>query len=369
LHDFHTCLVEKNAMRSSAIRRNGRPGFTLIELLVVIAIIAVLIGLLLPAVQKVREAASRMSCANNLKQIGLAALNYENTYGKIPPSRIINLGSPPGTPGQPGYPYLGVDHSWAPLLLPYLEQDNLYKQYNLDFPFLSSPTFVPGTPNNLGVIQNPIKTFLCPSSPRSASVLNSRIYSFGSFQVPITAAPSDYATCSAINQNSITFFGYPTGTSVSSVQSAMKLWARGSGLALAGLAPQSPNSMAAILDGTSNTILMAEDAGRPERWIKGVKVGNQQDGGWGDPDSDYGLDGVTIDTSTNPISVRGIGNCVINCDNDNETYSFHTGGAQHVFTDGSVRFIKEAISPQTYAALITCAGGGLTPSETSPSTD
>jgi prepilin-type N-terminal cleavage/methylation domain-containing protein len=342
-----------------------RRGFTLIELLVVIAIIAILIGLLLPAVQKVREAAARMSCSNNLKQLGVAAMNYESAQGHIPPSLIVRLGLPPGGPGQPGSPYPGVVHSWAVNFLPYIEQENLFRQYNMNFPWFSNPAVVPGTPNNVAVLQTPIKTFICPSTPGGAERRVSGTFSFGAPFPYQNLAVTDYATCSSINPGAITFFGYPSTASQSTLYSAMQPLLEGPGIALLGVPPSRPNAITAITDGTSNTILLCESAGRPDGYTGGGRDGRtHSDGGWGHHENDYGLDGAVSKTSRSSP-----GNCVINCHNDNETYAFHPGGAMHVFADGSVRFVRESIAPQTYAALITARGAGLTAAETSPNTD
>ena len=140
---------------------------------------------------------------------------------------------------------------------------------------------------------------------------------------------------------------------------------KGAGLAALRASASDTIPIVAVTDGTSNTILLCEDAGRPDFFILGQRNSSKvlNDGGWGHHESDYGLDGAVSGTGSGP------GNCVINCHNDNETYAFHTGGAMHAFADGSVRFIKESISPQTYAALITAQGGGMTGSEVSPSTD
>jgi prepilin-type N-terminal cleavage/methylation domain-containing protein/prepilin-type processing-associated H-X9-DG protein len=346
-----------------------RAAFTLIELLVVIAIIAILIGLLLPAVQKVREAAARVSCQNNLKQLGLAAHNFESNNGTLPPSLVVELGLPPGSPGAPGFPYPGIVHSWAIGFLPYIEQGTLFAQYNVNFPWFSSPSFIPGTPNNLAVVGTSVKTFVCPSTPRGPNVLSIASFSFGPLTLPkLPTAVSDYAPCSSINPGSITFFGYPATTTQAATWSALRPRLRGPGVSLVGFQPQEAYTIVQIADGTSNTILLCEDAGRPDRYIKGklVSVGTRNDGGWGDHESEYGLDGVTV---TSPTSTTSPGNCVINCDNNNETYAFHTGGANHVFADGSVRFIRETVSPQQYAAMITANGGGLTAAENAPLID
>ena len=143
-----------------------RAGFTLIELLVVIAIISILVGLLMPAVQKTREAASRIKCANNLKQIGLAVHLYVDTFGRLPPSRIGMAEGP----------------SWAWLILPDLEQDNLYKLWPIGWPY---PGLAPGAPitpeavdQTSKVMSKQVPTYFCPSfrSPGDANTISA---SFG----------------------------------------------------------------------------------------------------------------------------------------------------------------------------------------------
>ena len=129
----------------------GRRGFTLIELLVVIAIIAILIGLLLPAVQKIREAANRMKCTNHMKQLGLACHNFHDVTGITPPTRCASGGFPPLS--VPANAYQG----WAVWLLPFIEQDNVGKIYNTQLHF--------GHANNRTAIRTRVSIFQCPSTP------------------------------------------------------------------------------------------------------------------------------------------------------------------------------------------------------------
>jgi|SRR5262245_37512499 len=160
-------------------RNVGARAFTLIELLVVIAIIAILIGLLLPAVQKIREAANRMSCSNNLKQLGLAMHSYHDTVGQFP---YVRSGG-----GQ-------NRHTWALLLLPYLEQDNVFKVYQSTIPGVNKTDgYNNHTATDTQMVaarQVQAKTFFCPSR-RSAPSLSP--ISTGS---TVTGLPSDYAACS-----------------------------------------------------------------------------------------------------------------------------------------------------------------------------
>ena len=299
------------------ISRRRWIGFTLIELLVVIAIIAILIGLLLPAVQKVREAAARMQCANNLKQIGVALHNHQSTYNYLPPAYDDKDRKKQGT-GSLFY-----------FLLPYIEQDNLYKlgtapgdntgdvQPDAYWGSGATPQFQSlNTP-----AANTVKTYLCPSDPTSQ---------------PTATWTNGWVVGDYADNNEV--FGDPNWPG----------WANGVNARLP----------ASIPDGTSNTIGVAEK-------IANRCTSNGQGNGtlWA-----HGEWNPAWEPRFNTWQARGLNNSKFQVQptvapansptcNSYLPGSMHTAGMNTLLMDGSVRFLSPSISNATWWAACTPAGG------------
>jgi prepilin-type N-terminal cleavage/methylation domain-containing protein/prepilin-type processing-associated H-X9-DG protein len=312
-----------------SLNTSRQPGFTLIELLVVIAIIAVLLGLLMPAVQKVREAASRMKCANNLKQLSLALRMHESAKGTFPPA-YVNKG-----------PYLNSGYSntvgWAPFILPYIEQQPLYDLYNFNFPEYA--------PENQAVVAQPLPLFWCPSVPEQDRYMN--LGPFASFGTK--CACGDYTITLGVDSG-LAQLGW-----VDTVVDYRGALTNMSKPVLTVSPTRKGTRLADIKDGTSNTILLTEDAGRPQLWLGAQAVSGQliTGGCWDHYKGSILLRGSTSD------GTGQLGHCALNCTNDREVYAFHPGGATAVFADGHVQFLNASIDIRIMARLITRAGGEI----------
>jgi prepilin-type N-terminal cleavage/methylation domain-containing protein/prepilin-type processing-associated H-X9-DG protein len=309
-----------------------RRGFTLIELLVVIAIIAVLVGLLLPAVQAAREAARRIACANNLKQLGLACLNYHDYQGSFPPGALGPLG--PAFPQDAQLKH----HGLATHLLPYLEQQALANLYDWKASWFD--------PQNQTAVNTQLNVWQCPSAQPNrvddGSIPTVTPPQWDSFTG--TAACGDYAGMYSVNAGLVAagVIDPPGGTrdELGNYEGVFAI--------------NHTRGLAAILDGTHNTILIAECAGRPQLWHRLSVVPNQ----WlsGGPWSSRNLlwsRGATADGSA------FYGSCAVNCTNDREVYGFHPGGANVLFADGHVQFLKDTINIRVFVRLVTRDGGEI----------
>jgi prepilin-type N-terminal cleavage/methylation domain-containing protein/prepilin-type processing-associated H-X9-DG protein len=356
-------------------RCHFRRAFTLIELLVVIAIIAILVGMLLPAVQKVREAASRLQCENNLKQIGLAIHNYASADGKLPAAYTLLTAPDPDPNAQFGGARVGL--SLHANLLPYIEQVSLYQLLNpnlSEFDTLNIPPNGPHSGANTAYAQV-VKTYLCPSNPTSTT-LNYYNAVWGPYGdgggAPCfpggggganlnpppdqTWARSDYFPIVGIQDALINNLGlrgeYPNSTQMAGTINDPQYPGGG------------PFPLTAVTDGTSNTIFMSESGGKPVGYnrlrqiykseVNGLPVDGSIEpvssagGAWGDMFCYASLAGGKCDNSG-----QRLGPCMINYTSNNEIYSWHPGGANALFGDGSVRFLNENIAPTTIIALVT----------------
>jgi prepilin-type N-terminal cleavage/methylation domain-containing protein/prepilin-type processing-associated H-X9-DG protein len=325
---------------SSAQGRRG--AFTLIELLVVVAIIGVLIALLLPAVQKVREAANRAKCANHLKQFGLALHNYESGTGELPPAAIDFDSNAPSTLPFPAPKGDRAARSAHFLILPYIEQSNIQTrfEYNLDWrEMVDRP-----------LVANPIPIYVCPSagSPvRTRSFGAPATYGGGTVTGNVTDYKLFARTRSTINTATLL-----SATVNSSWSAALRL--------------NIGTAVLSITDGTSNTAVLFESAGGPQLYRLGRAVGStttESTQMWADHRNYDIFDGTNPanglsddDTATRPQRTLAM-----NGTNDGEPYSLHTGGMNVLRCDGSVVFIRQNVTVGIVAALITRNNGEILP--------
>jgi prepilin-type N-terminal cleavage/methylation domain-containing protein len=343
-----------------------RTAFTLIELLVVIAIIGILVGLLLPAVQKVREAASLLQCQNNLKQLGLALHNYENVNKRFPPAFIRTSGKQSGTAYGISYPdatWSGLTGwAWGTLILPYAEQDNLYRGLRLDLPCWAQ--------ENALLVKTRLLVFLCPSATGGSDGFALEYAAAdGKHGIPfsptILFAHSHYVTNAGVNQpwGRSTPYCYdytisepvpePTGAPVDVINGPFYR--------------DSKTRVADVPDGLSNTVFLGEHSSvlSNKTWVgvlPGAATCPRLDlRPW---PSDCNASGCLVGVHSGP-DVHDHPQVIIHAPNNpfghtDEMWAEHAApGCNVLLGDGSVRFISAFINPYTWVALSTRNGGDV----------
>lgn len=321
----------------------SRTGFTLVELLVVIAIIGILIGMLLPAVQMVREAARRTTCSNSMRQIGLALFNYESAHKQFPSAGQAKRGGTGPNAGQNVFftdkreieTFGNAAPSVQMYILPFIEQNNVFDLVRLRYRYDIDPSR-PEAPTNQQGAKTPMPLYVCPSTGRNG-LQDAEGYGYTDYSAPVTVKP---------------------GLSGDPNQPRFKCVLNG----------DSDRLIASVTDGTSNTIAMAEDAGRVDVALNGfmvIKVESMDDGtpanrrswAWADPDNAFNVDKLVNNSQTPRGGPPGCTWDIVNCGPNEETFSFHPQGSNVVYADGSVHFINENIDAPTFAALMSKNGG------------
>jgi prepilin-type N-terminal cleavage/methylation domain-containing protein len=327
--------------RSAASR-----GFTLVELLVVIAIIGILVALLLPAIQAAREAARRMQCTNNMKQLGLAILNYENARRELPLAYTPNYDSTQRKgPCNSFQTFTNPSnkkksHFLLTFLLPYIEQQSLFDQIDLSknwYEFAPNPST---GKSNRSTVSVDIPDFLCPSAETRPN-----------------SYTTDYYTIVDINDTE--YCANIEGTGLTKTKRPAE--------ALLGILGDLPTRLSKVTDGTSKTFLLFESAGRPQHYLAGRAFKNMmweenstlKQPGQGNPtDYQWADDGVYALWGNSSNTNCGI-STVMNCDNYQGIYGFHPGGVVQLYGDGSANFLSEDVDLDTFVSLFTKAAGDI----------
>ena len=321
---------------------HARHGFTLVELLVVITIIAMLVALLLPGIQSAREAARNSNCQNNLKQLGLACLNYERVHGGLPPASVF-----PTFLSNKASLSDSDRIGWVWLVLPFLEQSNLADQFHFDRVWFD-PSLQPLVTTRLSVME-------CPSDPIAGNIFNgSDSDPTSSSTVSFQAAAADYFATVSVNSNASQLGWTPRQDETYTSANGAVYDYQGA------LQDDEISKMSKITDGTSNTMMLAEMSGRPKAYMTGSVLNpNVADktygfGAWAH-NNKHTVKTYSYDGQTSP------GPCPINCSNQMGIYSFHPAGANAVFVDGSVHFLPKTIDLFVLFNLVARADGDTMP--------
>jgi len=293
----------------------SRRAFTIVELMVVVAIIGILVAILLPAVQAARQASWRSSCQNNLRQIGIACMNYESACGGLPPRCQVVA------------PYRG----WCVNILPYLEQEAVADYYRFDLNFYD--------PGNSVAVSKVLPIYSCAAKPGAGRVVN--LVDVNGNQTGTVGAEGDYFA-----PNCVDAYWWPPAAYA----------AANDEVETPAMAHNVPRPLSAITDGQSNTLLVSELAGRPDHWIFGIEQPTNATlrfPYWWGPWASY--NSAIYKTWSDDGQTPG-GLCTINCNNSWGIYSFHGTGANALFVDGSVHFLRVGLDRDIFAALVTRAG-------------